>query len=70
MNMREISKELYEIMFANNLLAMQKYEMIKTLLDECYQAGYCAGYCDGMKDSDELYFNLFTDEDFTITEEW
>lgn len=66
MNMKDVSKELYEIMFANNLLAMQKYEMIKTLLDECYQAGYC----DGMKDSDELYFNLFTDEDFTIIEEW
>ena len=41
MNMKEVSKELYEIMFANNLLAMQKYEMIKTLLDECYQSGYC-----------------------------
>ena len=64
--MRESSQKLYEIMFNPNLLAMQKYEMIKTLLDEYYEAGYC----DGMKDSDELYFNLFTDEDFTITEGW
>ena len=64
MDMREISKELYEIMFANNLLAMQKYEMVKTLVEKYYQAGYC----DGMKDSDEMYFRLFSD-DF-VDEEW
>ena len=48
---------------------MQKYEMIKTLLDECYQCGYC----DGIKDSDELYAKLFLDDfddDALIFEEW
>ncbi len=64
MDMREVSKELYEIMFANNLLAMQKYEMVKTLVEKYYQTGYC----DGMKDSDEIYFRLFSD-DF-VDEEW
>ena len=69
MNMKDVSKELYEIMFDPKLLAMQKYEMIKTLLDECYQRGYC----DGMKDSDELYAKLFLDDfddDALMFEEW
>ena len=54
-------------MFNPNLMAIQKYEAIKSLMEERYQDGYC----DGMKDSDELYLHLFKDEwdDFTL-EEW
>ena len=65
--MRESSEKLYEIMFNPNLMTMQKYEAIKSLMEERYQDGYC----DGMKDSDELYLHLFKDEwdDFTL-EEW
>lgn len=67
--MRELSQKLYEIMFNPNLMAMQKYEAIKTLLEDMYQCGYC----DGMKDSDELYAKLFMDDfddDALIIEEW
>ena len=62
--MREKSSRLYEIMFNPNLMSMQKYEAIKTLLEESYQDGYC----DGMKDSDELYLHLLSDDidDFSI----
>ena len=65
--MRESSEKLYEIMFNPNLMAIQKYEAIKSLMEERYQDGYY----DGMKDSDELYLHLFKDEwdDFTL-EEW
>ena len=67
--MRESSQKLYEIMFNPNLMAMQKYEAIRTLLEDMYQCGYC----DGMKDSDELYAKLFLDDfddDALIFEEW
>lgn len=65
--MRESSQKLYEIMFNPNLMAMQKYEAIKSLLEERYQDGYC----DGMRDTDELYMRIFDDDfdDFCI-EEW
>ena len=39
---------------------MQKYEAIRTLLEDMYQCGYC----DGMKDSDLIYFELFANEEF------
>ena len=67
--MRESSQKLYEIMFNPNLMAMQKYEAIRTLLEDMYQCGYC----DGMKDSDELYAKLFLDDfddDALMFEEW
>ena len=65
--MRESSQKLYEIMFNPNLMAMQKYEAIKSLLEERYQDGYY----DGMRDTDELYMKMFDDDfdDFCI-EEW
>ena len=65
--MRESSQKLYEIMFNPNLMAMQKYEAIKSLLEERYQDGYY----DGMRDTDELYMRMFDDDfdDFCI-EEW
>ena len=66
--MRESSQKLYEIMFNPNLMAMQKYEAIRTLLEDMYQCGYC----DGMKDSDLTYFELFANEEFDdfFIEEW
>lgn len=67
--MRESSQKLYEIMFNPNLMAMQKYEAIRILLEDMYQCGYC----DGMKDSDELYTKLFMDDfddDALMIEEW
>ena len=69
--MRESSQKLYEIMFNPNLMAMQKYEAIKSLLEERYQDGYQDGYCGGMRDTDELYMKMFDDDfdDFCI-EEW
>lgn len=50
--MRELDSKVYNILFANNLNSIEKYEKLRDIVREAYDMG--------SRDSDKVMFDLLT----------
>lgn len=55
MNFRELDSKIYNVLFANNLNSVEKYERLRDLVRESYDKGFK----DGAKTTDDVYQALF-----------